>query len=257
MTDSKSGKLAGKVALITGGGQGVGQGIGLALAKEGANIVVTGRTLEKCEKTAEMIRARGAQALPLPCDVKDLDDLQDIVEQTVQTFGRLDILVNNAQEVARGPLLKVSDEAMNGNWQSGPLATFRLMKIAYPYLKENQGHVVNLCSSVMKRWDVGTYGVYAAVKAAIQQLTRAAANEWGKDGIRVNAIMPHAKSPALKGWMEANPVEAKHFQASIPLGRVGECEEDIGAFVALMCMDEARYLSGQTIALDGGQVFIG
>ena len=131
------------------------------------------------------------------------------------------------------------------------------MKMAYPHLKKTKGNVVNLCSSVMKRWDVGTYGVYAAVKAATQQLTRAAANEWGKDGIRVNAIMPHAKSPALAGWMKANPVEAEHFQASIPLGYVGECEDDIGAFVAMMCSDCGRYLSGQTIALDGGQVFIG
>ncbi len=249
--------LTGKVALITGGGQGVGQGIALALAARGADIVVTGRTLEKCETTAIMIRERGVKALPLRCDVKSADDLQSIVEATIAEFGRLDILVNNAQEVARGPLMSVSDEAFTGNWDSGPLATFRLMKMAYPHLKESQGHIVNLVSSVMKRWDVGTYGVYAAVKAATQQLTRAAANEWGKDGIRVNAIMPHAKSPALKGWMERNPVEAEHFQASIPLGRVGECEDDIGTFVAMMCMDEAKYLSGQTIALDGGQAFLG
>lgn len=249
--------LTGKTALITGGGQGVGQGIGLALAKQGANIVVTGRTLEKCETTAELLRGRGVKALALRCDVKSADDLQNSVDKTIAEFGRLDILVNNAQEVARGPLLSISDEQMNGNWNSGPLATFRLMKMAYPHLKVHKGTVINLCSSVMKRWDVGTYGVYAAVKAATQQLTRAAANEWGKDGIRVNAIMPHAKSPALAGWMKANPVEAEHFQASIPLGYVGECEEDIGAFVAMMCSDGARYLSGQTIALDGGQVFIG
>lgn len=249
--------LTGKTALITGGGQGVGQGIGLALAKQGANIVVTGRTLEKCKTTAELLRGRGVKALALRCDVKSADDLQNSVDKTIAEFGHLDILVNNAQEVARGPLLSISDEQMNGNWDSGPLATFRLMKMAYPHLKERKGTVINLCSSVMKRWDVGTYGVYAAVKAATQQLTRAAANEWGKDGIRVNAIMPHAKSPALAGWMKANPVEAEHFQASIPLGYVGECEEDIGAFVAMMCSDGARYLSGQTIALDGGQVFIG
>lgn len=249
--------LTDKVALITGGGQGVGQGIALALAKQGAHVVVTGRTLEKCETTANMLRKRGVKALPLRCDVKSTDDLQNIIDKTIAEFGRLDILVNNAQEVARGPLLSVSDEQMNGNWDSGPLATFRLMKMAYPHLNATKGNVINLCSSVMKRWDVGTYGVYAAVKAATQQLTRAAANEWGKDGIRVNAIMPHAKSPALAGWMERNPVEAEHFQASIPLGYVGECEDDIGAFVAMMCSDGARYLSGQTIALDGGQVFIG
>jgi len=249
--------LKDKIALITGGGQGVGQGIGLALAKQGAHIVVTGRTLEKCEITADLIRKRGVKALALRCDVKSSDDLQNIVDATIKEFGRLDILVNNAQEVARGPLLSISDTQINGNWESGPLATFRLMKMAYPHLKDSQGHVVNLCSSVMKRWDVGTYGVYAAVKAATQQLTRAAANEWGKDGIRVNAIMPHAKSPALAGWMAQNPKEAAHFQASIPLGYVGECEDDIGAFVAMMCSEAGRYLSGQTIALDGGQVFIG
>ena len=249
--------LKGKPALITGGGQGVCQGIALALASKGANVVVTGRTLEKCEASAKLIEARGAKALALRCDVKSDSDLQAIVDQTVETFGGLDIVVNNAQEVARGPLLKISDDQFRGNWESGPLATFRLMKMAYPHLKESKGTVINLCSSVMKRWDVGTYGVYAAVKASIQQLTRAAANEWGKEGIRVNAIMPHAKSPALKGWMDANPVEAEHFQKSIPLGYVGECEEDIGAFVAMMCSDDARYLSGQTIALDGGQVFIG
>ena len=249
--------LTGKTAFITGGGQGVGQGIALALAAKGANIVVTGRTLEKCETSAELIRQRGVKTLALRCDVKSEADLSSALAATNSEFGGLDILVNNAQEVARGPLLSVSDEQYRGNWESGPLATFRLMKMAYPHLKESKGTIINLCSSVMKRWDVGTYGVYAAVKAGIQQLTRAAANEWGKDGIRVNAIMPHAKSPALKGWIDANPVEAKHFQASIPLGYVGECEEDIGAFVAMMCMDEARYLSGQTIALDGGQVFIG
>jgi len=249
--------LKDKVALITGGGQGVGQGIGLALAKQGAHVVVTGRTLEKCETAADMLRERGVKALALRCDVKSNEDLQNIIDKTIAEFGRLDILVNNAQEVARGPLLSISDEQFMGNFNSGPLATFRLMKMAYPHLKESKGNIINLCSSVMKRWDVGTYGVYAAVKAATQQLTRAAANEWGKDGIRVNAIMPHAKSPALAGWMKANPVEAEHFQNSIPLGYVGECEDDIGAFVAMMCSDGGRYLSGQTIALDGGQAFLG
>jgi len=249
--------LKDKVALITGGGQGVGQGIALALAKKGAHIVVTGRTLEKCETTAGLLRERGVKALPIRCDVKSVEDLQNSLDKTIAKFGKLDTLVNNAQEVARGRLLSVSDEQFTGNFDSGPLATFRLMKMSYPHLKETKGNVINLCSSVMKRWDVGTYGVYASVKAATQQLTRAAANEWGKDGIRVNAIMPHAKSPALAGWMEANPTEAEHFQKSIPLGYVGECEDDIGAFVAMMCSEGARYLSGQTIALDGGQVFIG
>lgn len=244
-----------KVALITGGGQGVGQGIALALAAQGAHVVVTGRTLEKCETTAELLRARGVKALALQCNVKSKDDLKNIVDTTITTFGRLDILVNNAQEVARGPLLELTDEQMDGNWTSGPLATHRLMKLAHPHLKASKGCIINMCSSVMRRWDVGTYGAYAAVKAAIEQLTRAGACEWGQDGIRVNAIMPHAKSPALAGWIKTNPVEAEHFQKSIPLGYIGECEADIGAFVAMMCADASRYLTGQVIGLDGGQSF--
>ena len=99
--------LTGKTALITGGGQGVGQGIGLALAKQGANIVVTGRTLEKCETTAELLRGRGVKALALRCDVKSADDLQNSVDKTIAEFGRLDILVNNAQDC----LLYTSDAA--------------------------------------------------------------------------------------------------------------------------------------------------
>ncbi len=249
--------LTGKTALITGGGQGVGQGIALALAAKGANIAVTGRTLEKCETSAELIRKRGAQAIAVRCDVKSEADLKNALDETIKAFGRLDILVNNAQQVSLGPLISISDEEFNANFQSGPMATFRLMKMAYPHLKDSKGHVINLLSSVMKRWDMRRYGVYGAVKAATQQITRAAANEWGPDGIRVNAIMPHASSPALANWMAKNPDEAERFQKSIPLGYVGDCEDDIGAFVAMMCMDEARYLSGQTIGLDGGQVFIG
>ena len=124
--------LEGKVALITGGGQGVGLGIGLALADQGANVALAGRTLEKCEAAANTLRQRGTQALALRCDVKSKEDLQNAIDKTIADFGRLDILVNNAQEVARGPLLEISDTQFSGNFESGPLATFRLMKMAYP-----------------------------------------------------------------------------------------------------------------------------
>jgi len=112
--------LTDKVALITGGGQGVGQGIALALAKQGAHVAIAGRTLEKCERSADLLRERGVKAIALHCDVKSSENLQDLLDTTISEFGRLDILVNNAQEVARGPLLSISDEQMNGNWESGP-----------------------------------------------------------------------------------------------------------------------------------------
>jgi meso-butanediol dehydrogenase/(S,S)-butanediol dehydrogenase/diacetyl reductase len=252
--DAKSNQ--GKTALITGGGQGVGQGIALALAKTGAQIVITGRTQAKLDATCNEIEKLGGQALGVVADVLSAEDIEKSVSQTVAQFGGVDILVNNAQSVANGPLLDLDEAALQAGWESGPLASFRLMKLCHPYLK-NGGHIINVLSSVMKRWDMAGFGGYAAAKAAMQQLTRAAACEWGVDGIRVNAIMPHADSPALQWWARENPEQAEAFARNIPLRRIGSCEADIGRFVALMCHPDSAYLTGQTIALDGGQVYIG
>ena len=119
--------LTGKVALITGAGQGVGQGIALAMAAAGAKAAVTGRTLEKLDKTVAMITEHGGTAIALPCNVKSADDLARIVADTFAHLGGIDILVNNAQEVPNGKLLDVSDEAFLAGFESGPLASFRLM----------------------------------------------------------------------------------------------------------------------------------
>lgn len=249
-------KLAGKIALVTGAGQGVGQGIAFALAAEGAKVAVTGRTMKKLENTCKEIENRGGEALPIVCDVKNLESLENCVAQTVETLGGLNILVNNAQEVPTGTLQDVTDDAFEAGWQSGPLATLRLMKLCYPHLK-GDGAVINLASSAAKRWDMSGYGAYAAVKDAIRSLTRAAACEWGQDNIRANVILPHAKSPGLEWWIDNNPKEAEQFLAGIPMRRVGECEGDIGRFVAMLCTEDARYVNGQSIALDGGQAYLG
>ena len=225
-------KLAGKVALVTGAGQGVGQGIAFALAAEGAKVAVTGRTLEKCQSSCDEIVRRGGEAIAIECNVKNQLSLEACVQQTVDAFGGLNILVNNAQEVPNGTLLDVSDDAFEAGWESGPLATFRLMKLCYPHLK-GDGSIINLASSASKRWDMSGYGAYAAVKDGIRALTRAAACEWGEHNVRTNVILPHAKSPGLEWWMNKNPEEAAEFLAGIPMRRVGECEDDIGRFVAV------------------------
>lgn len=250
------GTLDGRVALVTGAGQGVGQGIAFALAAEGARVAVTGRTHAKLENTVNEIRSRGGDALAVTCDVKSLDSLTACVEAVAAHYGGINILVNNAQEVPNGELFSVSDEAFTAGFESGPLATFRLMKLCYPYLK-GDGSIVNLSSSATRRWDMSGYGAYAAVKDGIRQMTRAAACEWGKDNIRTNVILPHAMSPGLAWWMEKNPVEAEAFFKTLPMGRVGDCEQDIGRFVALLCSPAAVYVNGQTIGLDGGQANIG
>mgnify|MGYP001818553276 FL=1 len=247
--------LQNKVALVTGAGQGVGQGIALALAGEGAKVAVTGRTLSKLENTCKLIEERGGQALAVECEVKSAESLSACVETVVGHFGGLQVLVNNAQEVPLGTLHQVSDEAFTAGFESGPLATLRMMKLCYPHLK-GDGVIINLASSAGKRWDMSGYGAYAATKEAIRSLTRAAACEWGPDGIRTNVIMPHAKSPGLAWWIENKPEEAAEFIQSIPQRRVGDCEQDIGRFVALLCGEGSAYVNGQTIGLDGGQALI-
>ena len=246
--------LEGKVALVTGGGQGVGQGIALAMASAGAKLVVTGRTLEKLEATCALIAERGGESLPLEANVKSAEDLSRIVSDAVAKFGRLDILVNNAQEVPNGPLSDITDEAYLAGFESGPLATLRLMNLVRPIMVKNGGGTIfNLVSSAGIRWDMAGYGAYGSVKQAIRPLTRAAASEWGGENIRVLSIAPHAESPGLKWWMQENPEEAAEFFKTIPLGRVGKCEEDIGRAVVSLCAPEMGYLTGATIPLDGGQ----
>lgn len=246
--------LSGKVALITGAGQGVGQGIALAMSAAGAAVVVAGRTLEKVAGTAAMIESRGGKALALACNVKDLADLERVVGATVAQFGGLDVLVNNAQEVPLGALVDVTDEAFMAGFESGPLASFRLMKLAHPHMvTRGGGTIFNLASSAGIRWDMSGYGAYGAVKQAVRALTRAAAAEWGGEKIRVLTIAPHAESPGLKWWVENNPEEAQAFFRTIPLGRIGRLEEDIGRAVVALCGADMGYLTGTTIPLDGGQ----
>ncbi|MXO74306.1 SDR family oxidoreductase [Altererythrobacter aerius] len=246
--------LRDKVALVTGAGQGVGQGIALALANAGAAVAVSGRTAAKLEQTCDAIRERGGRALPIAGDVKDPASLGEMVAAAVDAFGGLDIVVNNAQEVPLGTLLEVTDDAFVAGFESGPLASFRLMKLAHPHLvARGGGTIINLASSAGIRWDMTGYGAYAAVKQAVRSLTRAAAAEWGRDGIRVLTVAPHAESPGLKWWVENNPEEAEAFFRTIPLARIGRLEEDIGRAVAALCGPDLAYLTGATIPLDGGQ----
>ncbi|WP_109509187.1 SDR family NAD(P)-dependent oxidoreductase [Nocardioides speluncae] len=248
--------LQGMVALVTGAGQGVGEGIALALAAEGVDVAVVGRTLAKLESTCAALRSRGVRATAYACDVTDTAALPGLVEAVVADFGRLDILVNNAYAGALGPLLTMSDADFRKGFESAPFAAFALMKACHPHLKGG-GSIVNLVTSAMVRWDPTTYGAYAAAKSALRSLTRTVAVEWAPDGIRANSIAPHAMTPALAGWAKARPEEAAAFVASIPMRRVGDAEADIGRAVVALVGPDLSYLTGATIPLDGGQAFFG
>ncbi|TYL49943.1 SDR family oxidoreductase [Nocardioides sp. BGMRC 2183] len=258
MNAALSRPLAGRVALVTGAGQGVGQGIALALASEGVSVAVLGRTEAKLEETCTLVRERGVEAAAFACDVADTEAIPGVVEAVVARFGRLDILVNNAWAGAHGPLLELSDRAFQKGYRTGPFAAFSFMRAAHPHLKASgDGAIINLVTSAMVRWDARTYGAYASAKMALKSLSRTAAVEWAPDGIRVNAIAPHALSPGLKWWTETNPEEAEEFVASIPMKRIGDCEDDIGRAVVALVGPDMRYLTGATIPLDGGQAFFG
>jgi len=248
------GKLEGKVALIAGAGQGIGQGIALALAKEGAVIAVAGRTESKLHTTCGLLADIGARGEAVVCDVSKKDDITDAVDRTVELFGGIDILVNNANDCKPGPLSSVLDEDFERSFATGPLATLRMMQASYPHMNSRGGGVIiNMVTSAAVRWDASNYGAYGSIKEGMRSLTRAAACEWGKDNIRVLNVAPHAKTPALQWWMDKNPEEAAAFVAGIPLGRVGDPETDIGRAVVFLVSEDAGYLTGATIPLDGGQ----
>ena len=250
------GSLNGKVVLITGAGQGVGQGIAFAMASEGAKVAVTGRTMAKLEDTVAEIRRRGGTAQAFLCEVTSRADLERVVPEVVAALGGINILINNAQLVPLGALMEVTDEAFVDGFESGPLASLRLMRLCHPYLK-GDGVIINLGTGAAYRQDSGRYGAYAAVKEAIRALSRAAACEWGADNIRVNVVVPFALSKGLESWIAERPEESGAFLNTVPLRRAGDCESDIGRAVVALCGPDSRYITGQTIALDGGQAYLG
>ncbi|NGO42203.1 SDR family NAD(P)-dependent oxidoreductase [Streptomyces ureilyticus] len=255
MTERRT-RLAGKVALVTGGGQGVGRGIALALAAEGAAVVISGRTESKLKDTAAEIAERGGRACTVAGDVGERDDVDRMVAETVREFGALDVLVNNAQSSVQRKLEKTSYDDVELTYRSGPLATFHAMQSALPHLKASRGSVVNLGSSAAVQGDP-TFGAYAMAKEAIRGLSRVAAREWGPYGIRVNVVCPAALSPAAEDYLATHPEKAAPLYAGIPLGRLGDPESDIGRAVAALVSEEMVYLTGATLMLEGGRTLIG
>lgn len=252
------GTLDGKIAIVTGAGQGVGQGIALALAGEGADVAVLGRTRSKLDVTCDLLRERGVRSESFEIDVMDLDAIPGVVDEVATTFGGIDILVNNAYSGTLGPLASMSNADFQKGFVSGPFAAFAFMNACYPHLKtRGGGTIVNMVTSAMVRWDPSTYGAYASAKSALRSLTRAAASEWGPDGIRAVAVAPHALSPGLMWWTKNRPEEAAEFVKTIPLGRIGDPEQDIGRAVVALVGTDLAYLTGALVPLDGGQAFFG
>lgn len=255
----KMGIFDGKVAIITGGGKAksIGYGIAVAYAKEGANLVLTGRNMQKLlDAKEELEQLYGIRVLPMQADVTPDDDAEDIVKnvvaKTIETFGRIDVLINNAQASASGvPLAIQTKDHFDLGIYSGLYATFYYMRECYPYLKETQGSVINFASGAGLFGNVGQCS-YAAAKEGIRGLSRVAATEWGKDNINVNIVCPLAMTSQLENFKEAYPEAYEKNLKAVPMGRFGDPEKDIGRVCVLLGSPDFKYMSGETLTLEGG-----
>lgn len=260
------GFLTGKTAIITGAGRAVlsdgrcgsiGYGIATAYAKEGANLVITGRNVKKLEDAKEELeRLYGIKVLTVQADVNDGADNEAVVggviKAAIDTFGRIDVLINNAQASASG--VKLEDhttEQFNLAMFSGLYATFYYMKACYPYLKETQGSVINFASGAGLFGNFGQCS-YAAAKEGIRGLSRVAATEWAADGINVNVICPLAWTAQLENFEKAYPDAFKANVKMPPAGHFGDAETEIGRVCVQLANPDFKYLNGETLTLEGG-----
>ena len=260
------GFLTGKTAIITGAGHAVlkdgscgsiGYGIATAYAKEGANLVITGRNVKKLENAKEELeRLYGIRVLTVQADVNAGADNEavvgEVIRQTMETFGRIDVLINNAQASASGvPLAEHTTEQFDLALYSGLYAAFYYMKACYPYLKETRGSVINFASGAGL---FGNFGqcAYAAAKEGIRGLSRVAATEWGKDGINVNIICPLAWTAQLENFQLQYPEAFEKNVQMPPMGHYGNPETEIGRVCVQLAHPDFKYLTGETLTLEGG-----
>jgi NAD(P)-dependent dehydrogenase (short-subunit alcohol dehydrogenase family) len=227
--------MDGRIAIVTGGAGNIGRGVCRALAKAGATVVA----LDLRPGTAD------AAARAIACDVTDPAACRSAVDEVVREFGGVDTLVNLAQRFRAGiPLPKLTDEDMRVSFESGPIATLRMMQLCYPHLRaRGGGAIINFASCVGTQGMVGA-AAYAAAKEAIRGLTKVAALEWGRENIRVNVICPVASGDQNAPWVA-------DALATNPMGRIGDPEADIGAAVVYLA-GPGSYVTGRTLHVDGG-----
>ena len=245
-------RLDGKVAIVTGAGQGIGRAIALVYARAGAKVVVAEWKVHRMERTVEEIRAEGGGAFGVPTDVSKHVQVRAMVERAVSHFGHIDVLVNNAQCFApRTALLEVTDEQLDVFIDSGIKGTLWAMQAVHPHMRGRGGRIVNFVSAAGMTGEAGL-GAYNAAKEGIRALTRTAAREWGKDDILVNAIAPAAMSKRGQDYAARDPEAFARAMEERPIGRLGDSETDIAPVALFLAGEASRFLTGHTFMVDGG-----
>jgi len=246
--------LEGRVAIVTGAGQGIGTGIAEALGSAGAAVVVATRRAETGEPTAAALRAAGIDARFVRTDVGEPADVDAMVATTIDHYGRLDIVVHNAVSPPGPPrpVQDVDDDTIAAQVATSTTAAFACARAAFASLRDHEGTFIVLTSPAGMEGS-GNLPVYATVKGAQRGLLKSLAREWGPHGIRVNAIAPVAWTPALVDATEANPTLQARLEARTPLGRLGDPRDDIGPVAVFLASPMARHVTGQTICADGGR----
>jgi 2-hydroxycyclohexanecarboxyl-CoA dehydrogenase len=247
------GRLAGKVAVVTGGGQGIGRGIARAFASEGATVVIIDLDPKTSEDAAKECAGRGVESAGLTCDVSDRSQVDSAVAETAERFGGIDILVTCAlAKVKVQPFAETPLSGIEKMWRVGYLGVVNMMQASLPHLRERRGNVINFGSGAGIGAAAG-YASYGPVKEAVRAITRISAREWGAYGVRVNEICPFAKSDQFDEWAAGNPAQAAMALGSAALGRLGDCELDIGRAAVFLASEDAGYITGHSLMVDGGQ----
>lgn len=244
-------RLSERAAIVTGGSRGIGRSIALHLAEQGAAVVLAGRSSAPLEQVAQEIRSQGGQALPVTCDVTSNDDVERLMAEALDSFGKIDILVNNAGITRDGLLMRMSEEDWDDVLNTNLKGMFRCTKaVLRPMLKARSGRIINISSIVGLMGNAGQAN-YAAAKAAVLGFTKSVAREVASRGITVNAVAPGYIDTEMTAAL--GPEQQQKLLSGIPLGRMGR-PEDIAYAVAFLAGDEAAYITGQRLVVDGGLV---
>lgn len=248
-------RLNAKTAIVTGGAGGIGRGIVSRFLDEGASVLVVDIVAQAEGEALVAELANGRPAVYLQMDIAVPENAPKIVAHAVDTFGKLDVLVNNAHASKQAPIMETTQEMWDLSLGTGMYATFNLMRAAHDELAKTKGAIVNFASGAGLK-GLPTQVTYAAAKEAIRAITRVAANEWAAEGIRANLVSPVALTPGIEQWAKQFPEAYEQTLKGIPLGRLGSPADDIAPVVAFLASDDSSYITGQTIMTDGGSIML-